>query len=204
MSVSGNGIRAASTLRVLRYLASHGPTTLADLADALDLPLRTAYRWIDTLDAAGVPIRQTHINRSPAGGSGGVPLRYHVEPLDLMRWIGAARQPVSDDRLADMRAARDSGRTLESIGDEYGISKQRVGQIIGATGRVRDAARAARDAARADRRAARKARNEQILLLVSNGLSDGEIARQLSCLRATVQQVRSRQGIPPNFRAKRS
>lgn len=77
---SNHGRLAGVTLAVLRALVG-GPMSAAELADRLGLVGRTAYRWIEHLDAAGVPIRQTP----------GWPLRYHVDPLDLMRWLAEGR-----------------------------------------------------------------------------------------------------------------
>ena len=39
-------------------------------------------------------------------------------------------------RWADMMTLRDDGWTLQKIGDKYNMSKQRVHQILGNTGRI--------------------------------------------------------------------
>lgn len=71
----------ATALTVLRVLAAHGPQTLQELARRAGLHLRSAYRWVEYVEQAGVPVRQ-----EPTW-----PRRYHVDALDLMAWIGAAR-----------------------------------------------------------------------------------------------------------------
>lgn len=75
-----DGNPAVRPLAVLRALVA-GPQSIADLAERVGLDGRTAYRWIEYLDGVGVPIRQTP----------GWPVRYHVDALDLMRWLGEGR-----------------------------------------------------------------------------------------------------------------
>lgn len=76
------GRLAGTTLTVLRALVT-GPHTIASLAELTGQPLRAGYRWVEYLDAAGVPIRQT-----PTW-----PVQYHIDALDLMRWLGEPVRP---------------------------------------------------------------------------------------------------------------
>lgn len=80
MSSARDSNPARRPFAVLRALVA-GPLTIAALAKRLRLNGRTAYRWIEHLDAAGVPIRQ-----APTW-----PVEYHVDALDLMRWLGEGR-----------------------------------------------------------------------------------------------------------------
>lgn len=45
-------------------------------------------------------------------------------------------EPARAARLAKMRAMQDEGATLEQIGETYGISRERVRQILGNRGRL--------------------------------------------------------------------
>lgn len=76
---------AGHTLTVLRALVG-GPVTMAQLAERTGLPLRAAYRWVEYLDAAGVPIRQVHglPDRTGAVRYG---LGYQIDAIDLIRWL---------------------------------------------------------------------------------------------------------------------
>lgn len=39
-------------------------------------------------------------------------------------------------RLQEMKAMREAGKTLAEIGAKYGVSRERVRQLIGNTGRI--------------------------------------------------------------------
>jgi predicted DNA-binding transcriptional regulator YafY len=77
-----DGNPAIRTLAVLRALVA-GPQTIAEMAERVGLDLRTAHRWIGYLDRAGISVRQL-----PTW-----PVQYHVDPLDLMRWLSAPPTP---------------------------------------------------------------------------------------------------------------
>ena len=77
-----DGNPATRPLAVLRALVA-GPQTIAEMAERVGLDLRTAHRWIGYLDRAGISVRQL-----PTW-----PVQYHVDPLDLMRWLIAPPTP---------------------------------------------------------------------------------------------------------------
>lgn len=79
------GGMAGHTLTVLRALIG-GPVTMAQIAERTGLALRAAYRWVDYLDAAGVPIRQVH-GLPDRAGAVRYGLGYQVDTVDLIRWL---------------------------------------------------------------------------------------------------------------------
>lgn len=60
-----------------------------------------------------------------------------VSPSAVARWLPAGyRTPEDATRAAVMQKMRDEGQTYEAIGAAYGLTKARVGQIIGPKRRV--------------------------------------------------------------------
>jgi len=84
--------------------------------------------------------------------------------------------PHVGSRELEMVALRESGLTLSEIARRYGVSRQRVAQIIDKAGRVD--AEEVRDARREDQLAAATARSEEILKRFRAAISVGAIARE--------------------------
>jgi len=61
-------VRASRLLQLLLHLQAHGPTSAPKLAEALEVSVRTIYRDLEALSAAGVPVY------SEAGRNGGARL----------------------------------------------------------------------------------------------------------------------------------
>ena len=97
---------------------------------------------------------------------------------------------VADDRELEMVALRESGLRLSEIAGRYGLSRQRVGQIIDKAGRVD--AEEVRDARREDQLAAASARAPEILERFRSGVSVRQIGRETGVshrlIRATIAE----------------
>lgn len=65
------------TIGALRALCER-PLTVAELARAVDMPLSAAYRWLDYLVDAGLPIE----------GTRNTPATYWIDPADLVAHLG--------------------------------------------------------------------------------------------------------------------
>jgi DNA-binding NarL/FixJ family response regulator len=102
-------------------------------------------------------------------------------------------------KRAELAALYAAGMTLQAIGDRYGLTRERVRQIITPdpeyvprNKRVRrtDTPTAIALAALAERRAAKAARRADVLRLAGEGLSVRDIAERVAgCSRGTVQRI---------------
>lgn len=93
------------------------------------------------------------------------------------------------ERLDAMIEASNRGETLKEISERWGISRQRVSQLLRRAGvDVRANARARRDARRAPRDA-------EIVELYEAGGLHAEIAQKVGCSKATVTKALSDAGI---------
>lgn len=86
------------------------------------------------------------------------------------------------DRNADIRARRAAGETLESIGERYGLTKQRVGQL---TRGVRPAVDTTR----------RHKHHDAILAALRGGSFVADVAERFGVSRQTVANISHRCGI---------
>ena len=70
--------------------------------------------WLDEFCAAAAPVKKQRKQRSDKGN----------------------RSAEQTERICEMHKLRDNGATIQAIGDIYGISRERVRQLIGNTGYV--------------------------------------------------------------------
>jgi hypothetical protein len=94
---------------------------------------------------------------------------------------------VADDRELEMLALRGSGLSLSEIGRRYGVSRQRVSQILAGAGGAQ-----AQQAARARQHtAARRARDRggELVALWRQGLSVGEIHRRTAVSYRSIREI---------------
>lgn len=112
------------------------------------------------------------------------------------------RQPLNVERNAAMREAYESGRSLESVGQEFGITRERVRQLLVKSGLLdrhngsempwrkeilqRKADKEAKSAAR---KAFRKERNDKICALYKEGKTYREITEFFGLGKGFISQI---------------
>ncbi len=72
-------MRADRLLAILLFLQQRGKTTASELAEEMEVSVRTARRDLEALAMSGVPVY-------PQPGRGGCP-RHVVKPLDQESWL---------------------------------------------------------------------------------------------------------------------
>lgn len=133
--------------------------------------------WMDGLSQAAIA---KHLRCGPATVSKDLRV---MGAGDMVAERQAMFQAAVDERRARMNALYDGGMTLEQIGGEYNISRERVRQIIGSV-------RERRKGMTADRRSRAKA-------MWDDGVSKEDIAKELGCSANTVSSDVRAMGAKP-------
>lgn len=108
---------------------------------------------------------------------------------------------MTSERDEDIRARRQQGETLAEIGARYGLTKERVRQILKRTGGVDS--RAAVDARAIRTREAAHAKRESLLTAWREGLSYRTIGQRTGLAAASVKEVIASESTPADLAARR-
>jgi predicted transcriptional regulator len=65
-------------------------------------------------------------------------MEYTREIILKIRNRGGVMAVNTDEQVTQMRAMREAGKTLQEIGSAFGVTRERIRQIIGNTGQVRE------------------------------------------------------------------
>jgi predicted transcriptional regulator len=65
-------------------------------------------------------------------------MEYIREIILKIRNNGGVMAVNTEEQVTQMRAMREAGKTLQEIGDAFGVTRERIRQIIGNTGQVRE------------------------------------------------------------------
>lgn len=96
--------------RIYAHVLQHGPVTVSDLIEALDVPQGTAYDYVKKLESAGL-IEKTSTQR---------PYEYDAEPLSLTLSTDGETQAITPSLVAAV-ARRDDDEDIDVFVDRHGL-----------------------------------------------------------------------------------
>lgn len=96
--------------RIYAHVLQHGPTTIPDLVDALDIPQGTAYDYVQHLETAGL-VEKTRDQR---------PAEYNAESISLTLSTDGETQTITPALIAAV-ARRDENADIDLYIDRHGL-----------------------------------------------------------------------------------